>query len=207
MKTKIVLQNDPQALKMAISILQAGGLVVFPTDTVYGLGGLVNNENVITRIYQAKERSPSKAIAVLVGEVDQLSLIASQITPAAQKLADRFWPGALTLVVPVHPDLPANLSPFPTIGIRLPDHPFARELLRCIGPLATTSANLSGGPNPRNLQEVLAQLDGRVELVIDGGEVTGGVPSTVVDCTGDCAVILRHGAIDDEAIQAALTQS
>ena len=205
-ETRMVTADDPRAVREALAVLRAGGLVAFPTDTVYGVGSLAFDDQAIERLFKAKERAQSKAIAVLIGEIRQLSRVAGQVTPAALRLARRFWPGALTLVVASHPDLPHNLSPQPTIGVRMPDHAFARALLRRAGPLATTSANLSGGANPRNAQDVLAQLVGRVELVIDGGEVPGGIPSTVVDCTQDLPKILREGAITEGAIRALFTK-
>ena len=112
----------------------------------------MGDTGAIGRLYQAKERSENKAIAVLIGDVDQLGQVAGELNPAARRLAQAFWPGALTLVVPRRADLPENLSPLPTVGVRMPDHAFARSLLRQAGPLATTSANLSGGPNPRKRQ-------------------------------------------------------
>lgn len=199
--TIVMDMADPGVFPLALQILRAGGMVAFPTDTVYGLGALAFDSQAVDRLYQAKIRAASKAIAVLIGELGQLAQVTGGVTPSAERLAGRFWPGALTLVVPGHPGLPKNLSPQPTIGVRMPDHAFARELLRQAGPLAVTSANLSGGENPRNAAEVLAQLAGRVDLVIDGGEVSGGIPSTVVDCTGDSPVILRAGAISAEAIR------
>jgi len=201
MNTLLMPTSSPDAFATALHVLQNGGLVALPTDTVYGLAALVTDGSAIDRIYQAKERSPQKAIAVLVGSLDQIDQIVAQFSEVASRLAHRFWPGALTLVLPQHPGLPANLSPVPTIGVRMPDHAFALGLLRKTGPLATTSANLSGGPNPRNAGEVLAQLDGRIELVLDGGPVPGGIPSTVVDCTGKELVILREGAILAEQIR------
>jgi L-threonylcarbamoyladenylate synthase len=200
MKTELLSTDNPLAVERALAVLQAGGLVALPTDTVYGLAALVNNAPAIARIYQAKERSENKAIAVLVGEMDQLELVAGAINDTARKLAAAFWPGALTLVLPSRPGLPENLSPLPTIGVRMPDHAFARRLLIAAGPLATTSANLSGGPNPRNASEVLAQLDGRIELVLDGGDAPGGVPSTVVDCTTQDIKVLRQGAIIEKRL-------
>jgi L-threonylcarbamoyladenylate synthase len=195
MKTYLLPTSSQSALPSAIKILKNGGLVALPTDTVYGLAALVTNSAAIERLYLVKERSPQKAIAVLVGSMDQIDQVVGLFSDDARRLARRFWPGALTLIVPQHSGLPANLSPVPTIGVRMPDHPFALELLRQAGPLATTSANLSGGPNPQDAAEVLAQLDGRIELVLDGGPVRGGIPSTVVDCTGSKFAILREGAI------------
>lgn len=201
MDTKTILMNDERAVDLAVEVLKAGGLVAFPTDTVYGVGALAFEPACIERIYEAKDRDTTKAIPILVGTLEQLSHVALMLTPAAEKLAQRYWPGALTLVIPRHPSLPDVLSPIPTVGVRMPDHPYALELLRRAGPLAVTSANLSGEENPRTAQDVLAQLEGRIALVVDGGAAPGGVPSTVVDCTGEQARILRHGAIPDEEIQ------
>jgi L-threonylcarbamoyladenylate synthase len=198
--TQILSVNDPTALAQALAVLRGGGLVAFPTDTVYGVGALAFDAAGIDRIFEAKGRDTAKAIPILVGTLEQLAEVTLMLTPSAQKLAQRYWPGALTLVVPRHPGLPENLSPVPTVGVRMPDHPFALDLLRSAGPLAVTSANLSGQENPVSAQDVLAQLNGRIELVIDGGNAPGGVPSTVVDCTGEQARILRQGAIVAEEI-------
>jgi L-threonylcarbamoyladenylate synthase len=195
MRTRLISCDDPKAVEAALQVLKAGGLVAFPTDTVYGLAASVLDKAGIDRLYEAKKRSASKAIAVLVGDLDQLEQVTQTLPEGAQRLAEAFFPGALTLVVPRRPDLPENLSPGMTVGVRMPDHEFARRLLRATGALAVTSANLSGGENPRTAEEVMAQLEGRVELVLDGGSVPGGVPSTVVDCTGKNPVILREGAV------------
>ena len=207
MKTELLSTENPNAIDKAIAILRGGGLVAIPTDTVYGLAALAFDSKAIGRIYLANERSENKAIAILIGEKSQLSQVASSLNEAASQLAAAFWPGALTLVLPRHPDLPDNLSLLPTIGVRMPDHAFARRLLARAGPLATTSANISGGPNPRNAQEVLAQLDGRIALVLDGGDAPVGVPSTVVDCTGESIVVLRQGAIKAEQLWQVLDKS
>jgi L-threonylcarbamoyladenylate synthase len=200
MQTLFHKTSDPDAIDRAIGVLNGGGLVAFPTDTVYGVGALVNHPGGIERLYQAKDRSTNKAIAVLIGDPAQLELLTPGLTPSAQLLAAHFWPGALTLVVPRRSDLPHNLSSLPTIGVRMPDHAFALTLMRRSGPLATSSANLSGKADPRTAGDVLEQLEGRVELILDGGPVPGGVPSTVVDCTQDSLRILRQGAISEEAI-------
>lgn len=181
-----------------------GGLIVFPTDTVYGLAALPFQPQFIERLYVVKGRSSQKAIGILLGKKADLDLVISAMSPIAARLADAFWPGPLTLVVPRHPSLPFVLAPDETIGVRMPDHPVALALLRQSGPLAVTSANLSGRENTGTAQEVLNQLRGRIHLILDGGRVPGGVPSTVVDCTGEQPVILRQGPITLEAIQAAL---
>ena len=200
METRLLSTSHPDALAAAEDILNQGGLVAFPTDTVYGLAALVSSETGIARLYAAKERSTNKAIAVLIGEQSQLAFLTPGLSASAYRLAEAFWPGALTLVVAKNLALPANLSPLPTIGVRMPDHPFAQALMQRCGPLATTSANLSGESNALNADQVLEQLAGRVELLVDGGTVPGGVPSTVIDCTKTPPVILRHGAISEAAI-------
>ncbi len=206
MKTEILRADHPVAIQHAIDVLEHGGVVAFPTDTVYGLAALPFKEETVERLYFVKGRSNLKAIAILVGAVADLSLVTLSMTPLAKKLADAFWPGPMTLIVPSSPTLPPNLSPIPTVGVRMPDHPTALALLRQAGPLAVTSANLSGGANATTVQQVLAQLDGRIHLVIDGGPTPGGVPSTVVDCTSDRPVIVRLGPISEEQVTAALGQ-
>jgi L-threonylcarbamoyladenylate synthase len=200
MKTKILSCEAPDAIQRAMAVFQAGGLVAFPTDTVYGVAAPAFSREGIDRLYEAKGRENTKAISVLIGGPDQLEVIATNLPESASRLAQHFWPGGLTLVVSRRPELPDNLSPLPTIGVRMPDHAFAIALLKRCGPLATTSANLSGKPDPQNAQDVLEQLDGRIELVLDGGAAPGGIPSTVVDCTLPEPAILRQGAISSEAI-------
>lgn len=204
MNTLIIKTNDPKALVRGQQILQAGGVIAFPTDTVYGLGCLVTEADSIDRLFEIKGRDTNKAIAVLIGNVDHLTRVTVALGDSARRLAKEFWPGALTLIVPRHPGLPTNLSPLPTIGVRMPNHAFAQSLLQINGPLATTSANLSGLPSPVTAQDVLDQLADRVDLVLDGGPCPGGVPSTVIDCTGTELRILREGAITRETLERAL---
>lgn len=201
MHTERLFTSDPQAIPRALSVLQSGGLVAFPTDTVYGLAAATFSAQAIEKIFEAKTREATKAIAVLIGDVEQLNLLTPGMTDPARRLAAHYWPGALTLVVPKHPMLPENLSAYPTVGVRMPNHLFALELLRKVGPLATTSANRSGASNTVSPQEVLEQLDGRIDLLLDGGFCPGGVPSTVVDCTQDPPAVLREGAIPEEEIR------
>lgn len=200
-ETQMISANHPNAVEKALTVLRGGGLIAFPTDTVYGLGGDLFSYNSIERIYQAKDRESTKAIPVLIGDVAQLNRVTAEIGAKARRLAETCWPGALTLVVPKHAGLPENLSVMPTVGVRMPDHPFALTLLRASGPLAVTSANLSGQASPQTAEDVMAQLRGRIELIIDGGKTPGGTPSTVVDCTAEEPVILRVGPISAEEIQ------
>jgi L-threonylcarbamoyladenylate synthase len=204
MQTRIILASDPQAIDLAIQTLASGGLLAFPTDTVYGLAARVSDPAGIDRLYAVKGRDSAKAIPVLLSSPDELPQVTAGMNPTARRLAQRFWPGPLTLVVPRHPGLPENLSNLPTIGVRMPDHPLALALMRRSGPLAVTSANQSGGENTCTAQEVQAQLEGRIELILDGGQTPGGMPSTVVDCTGEQLVILRQGPITAADLQQAL---
>jgi L-threonylcarbamoyladenylate synthase len=204
MKTQVVSTEEPNALAYALDVLNHHGSVVFPTDTVYGLGGLAFDPEAIERLFVIKGRQQSQAIAVLLGRADDLSKIADHPNPAAQKLARAFWPGPLTLVVPQHPDVPEALSPLHTIGVRIPDHPFALKLLQTAGPMAVTSANLSGEANTMTAGEALDQLDGRVHLILDGGKTPGGVPSTVVNTLTDPIEILRKGPIKKSALLKAI---
>jgi L-threonylcarbamoyladenylate synthase len=202
METQVFAADDPQGIQKALELLRSGQLVAFPTDTVYGLGGLVFDSNAIDRLYAVKGRDDSKAIPVLVGSVGDLGRVTSSMGALASRLAARFWPGPLTLVVARHPDLPGNLSPDPTVGVRMPDHPAALALLRLTGPMAVSSANLSNQPSASSAAEVLGQLEGRVPLILDGGRTPGGQPSTVVDCTGPELRVLRPGPITLEQLLA-----
>jgi L-threonylcarbamoyladenylate synthase len=200
MDTLILPIFSPDALPRALEILQGGGLVAFPTDTVYGVGALAFNSAAVESIYAAKDRPNEKAIPVLLGGVDDLAKVTSSVPPMALTLASRFWPGPLTLVVPKHPDLPEAISASPTVGVRVPDHRITRALLQAAGPMAATSANRSGQPSPSTAQEVMAQLGGRTALILDGGRTPGGIPSTVVDCIGAEPKILREGPVSKAEI-------
>ncbi|MBV6466178.1 MAG: Threonylcarbamoyl-AMP synthase [Anaerolineales bacterium] len=195
MKTEILPADDPLSIARALEILRAGGLVVFPTDTVYGLGSLAFDQAAIESIYAVKGRPLEKAIPILIADAADLDRLARAVTDLARRLASRFWPGPLTLVLPKRADLPAAVSATRTVGVRVPDHAAARALLRAAGPMAVTSANLSGRSSPRSAEEAASQLGGRVPLVLDGGETPGGVPSTVVDVSGSVPVILREGPL------------
>ncbi|MBN1454394.1 MAG: threonylcarbamoyl-AMP synthase [Anaerolineales bacterium] len=201
MKTIILPAGQDDSIPRALELLKHGGLVAFPTDTVYGVGALAFNAAAVESIYIAKDRPVEKAIPILIGGPEDLDKVAVDVPPIAAKLAARFWPGALTLVVPKHPDLPDVVSAAPTVGVRVPDHPVARALLHAAGPMAVTSANISGQVSPNTAEEVMRQLNGRIPLILDGGETSGGVPSTVVNCLGAEAVILRAGPVTLKDIQ------
>ena len=202
MKTKIIPANEIQA---ALEILQRGGIVAFPTDTVYGLGAFAFNNNAIESIYIAKDRPTEKAIPILIGDLNNLEKVADDIPNMAFRFAARFWPGPLTCIVPKKQTLPPAVSATMTVAVRIPDHADARALLRAAGPMAVTSANISGQPSPSTASEAYKQLNGRIPLILDGGKTKGGIPSTLVDCTGEKPVILREGPITLADLLAAVT--
>jgi L-threonylcarbamoyladenylate synthase len=204
-QTELIPAEVDGAILHAIEILHSDGLVAFPTDTVYGVGCLAFNARAVENIYKAKKRPMDKAIPILIGSSEDLGKVAVQIPPPAARLVARYWPGPLTLVLPKHPDLPDVISDKPTVGVRVPDHPIARQLLQSAGPMAVTSANLSGRESPRTADQVLEQLGGRIHLILDGGETPGGMPSTVVNCLGGEPMILRQGPISQKDIQFLLT--
>jgi L-threonylcarbamoyladenylate synthase len=201
MKTEIVPASQ---ISRALEVLQRGGIVAFPTDTVYGLGALAFNNAAIESIYTAKDRPLEKAIPILIGDLSDLDKVGFDIPDMALRFASRFMPGPLTCVVPKKPTLPRAVSATSTVAVRIPNHPDALALLRAAGPMAVTSANTSGSPNPLTARDVYDQLNGRIPLILDGGKTPGGIPSTLVDCTGEKPVILREGPITLENLISAL---
>ena len=190
-----LLPANAESIQVALQILREGRLVAFPTDTVYGVGALVFDGKAVESIYVAKQRPIEKAIPVLMADAADMEKVGMAIPEVAYQLAARFFPGPLTCLIPKQPTLPESVSATETVGVRVPDHEVARSLLRAAGPMAVTSANISGQANPSTAQEVLAQLGGRIDLILDGGKTPGGVPSTLVDCTGKDLKILREGPI------------
>lgn len=201
------IHDDDAGRREAIEVLRRGGLVAFPTDTVYGLAVALETPGGIERLFAAKRRSPDSAIGLLLADAAQAGSIGI-VTPAAAALAAACWPGGLTLVLAQRTDisLPAVLTGgIPTIGLRVPDHDAPRELAAAVGPLPTTSANLSGQPEAADAAEILDELGDAVELVLDGGPAGGGPSSTVVDCSGDGVRVLRVGAVPVERLAAVLS--
>jgi L-threonylcarbamoyladenylate synthase len=202
----LVLPDGDDARARAVELLRAGRIVAIPTDTVYGIAADLGLPDAIERLFAAKRRPPEKAVAVLLADAGQAWLLGER-TPHAEALAARYWPGGLTLVLRVHEGvaLPGVLAAgLPTVGVRLPDHDAPRAIARTLGPLPTTSANLSGAPDAADAAEVAASLGDAIALVIDGGAIRGGPASTVVDCTSDHPVIRRVGAIPAADIAATL---
>ncbi|MCX7683302.1 MAG: L-threonylcarbamoyladenylate synthase [Anaerolineae bacterium] len=205
---EIVHAGSDYALQRAIEVLEAGGLVAFPTDTVYGLAAKPWDVAAVARIYEAKCRPAERAIPLLLsdaGQLERVAVVTPQMRQQLDLLIDRFWPGGLTLVLPKSEVVPEIVSQGPTVAVRVPDLPLALALIKGVhGVLAVTSANISGQPSPVTAQEVEEQLAGRIDLIIDGGPVRGGVPSTILDCTVSPPALLRRGAIPEEALSAVI---
>jgi len=204
MRTRVIPLEDGKVLPEAARVIQSGELIAFPTDTLYGLGSSAYDSGAVDRLYQVKERPYTKALPILIGDLDELDSLAAGVTTPVQRLLHTWWPGPLTVILRQRPGLPENISPSPTVGIRLPDLTFTRNLLRTTGPLAVTSANLSGRPGARSATEVLEDFQGKIPLILDGGPSPGGTASTVVDCSQEEWSILRVGPISErQIIQAA----
>jgi len=188
----------------AADFIRRGGVVAFPTETVYGLGANVFDEQAIEKIFEAKKRPNDNPLIAHVGNLEQIKLLVSEITPNAEKFIEAFFPAPLTLVLPKANTVPliatANLG---TIGVRMPRNELALEFLRmCETPLVAPSANLSGRPSPTTWRAVFEDLDGRIECILQGAVATEiGLESTVVDCTGNTPFVLRSGAITLEDLQ------
>lgn len=192
-----------QQVELGISVLKQGGLVAFPTDTVYGLGAGANIPQAVERIYKVKERPPSMALPLLLADISQIREVAEPVPPVARLLADKFLPGALTIVLyKSNSVLDVVTAGGRTVAIRIPDHLVPVSLAQGLGmPIVGTSANLSGKSSALTAEEVRSQFGGKVDLVIDGGRCSGGIESTVIDVTGEIPVVLREGAIPREELK------
>lgn len=188
--------------RVAAAILRAGGLVAFPTETVYGLGADARDARAVAAIFSAKGRPPDNPLIVHVANPAQMAQVADRVPAAAYALLTQFAPGPLTVIVPRHPAIPlAVTAGLDTVGVRVPSHPVARALLMAFdGPVAAPSANRSGRPSPTTWPAVVEELDGRVDAILQGRASSIGLESTVIDCTCEPPLILREGAITREAI-------
>ena len=205
---EIISQSDRRALDLAVSALKSGELVVYPTDTVYGLGAAAGNEEAVRRLFVAKGRSPSKAVPLLIADSGMAAAVAD-VTPVAHRLMSALWPGALTIVMRrLDSYQSAALAGGDTVALRVPDHDFARSMIVGMGePVVGTSANRSGGRVAASAAEAAFQFGEMVALAVDDGKATG-VESTVVDITrSDGPVIVREGAVTQEEIEGALGRS
>ncbi len=195
--------SDADALVRASRALRAGGLVALPTDTVYGVAAAAFDAVAVAALYAAKQRPLEKAIPILIADASGLEQVAIEVPAVARRLAAAFWPGALTLVLRKHAALPEQVSAGPTLAVRVPAHAWLLQLLAVVGPLAVTSANLSGSPALHAAAAVDAQLGARLAMLVDAGALPGAPPSTIVDCMAQPPQILRQGAISSAAVHAA----
>lgn len=184
-------------IKKGIEILKKGGVIAFPTDTVYSLGAMITSSKAVERVFEIKGRDKTKALPVLVEDISQMKTLASKMPDIACRLSQRFLPGALTLVLPktelVSDAITGGMN---TVALRIPDNEAALKLIKGVGaPLTGTSANLSGKKSTLTAEEVKAQLGDRIDYVVDGGRVSGGVESTIVDFSGEKAKIIRQGSV------------
>jgi L-threonylcarbamoyladenylate synthase len=186
-----------QQIEKGISILKQGGIVAFPTDTVYGLGACADLPQAVERVYEVKERPQNIPLPLLLADVSQITEVAEPVTPIARLLINSFLPGALTIVLPKSNSVSDIITAgSTTIAIRIPAHPVPIALIEGLGtPIVGTSANLSGRPSPLTAAEVYSQLGDKIDLIIDGGCCPGGKESTIVDVTSETPVVLREGAI------------
>ena len=213
METKIIQvtkENIEQTAKEAASVWADGGLVAFPTETVYGLGGNGLNKEASKKIYAAKGRPSDNPLILHIADMEQLYPLVKtdneKIMARAKAVADAFWPGPLTMILPKADNIPYETTGgLDTVAIRMPSHPVARRLLQvCQLPIAAPSANLSGRPSPTSASHVIEDMDGRIDMIIDGGDVGIGVESTIVDLTGETPMLLRPGFVTPEMLEEVL---
>jgi L-threonylcarbamoyladenylate synthase len=199
--------SEPGAIERAAEILRRGGLVAYPTDTVYGLAALPSHDAACTRLFEAKKRAPDQSMPLLIASPHDLALVATDVPAVARRLIGQFWPGALTIVLAKTPTFRSLAVAGDTVALRVPDHPVPRELVRLLGtPITGTSANIAGGPEPLTADDVRSQLGDVLDLILDGGRCPGARPSTVIDCTVEPPRIVREGAISrEELVRAAGT--
>lgn len=191
-----------EKIQDAISLLKSGVPVAFPTETVYGLGAPVFSHDAIQKIFSIKGRPQDNPLIVHVATIEDVGQIAQDLPPSFFELADRFWPGPLTLVVKKRPEVPSIVSAgLSTIAVRMPSHQMALALIQAVGPIAAPSANLSGRPSPTCALDAFEDLNGKIPLILDGGSCAIGIESTVLNISGDTLQILRPGAVTKEELE------
>jgi len=190
-------------VEQAITILKRGGIVACPTDTVYGVGAAINIEPAVERVYRIKGRPLGRSLPILLADKSQMAEVARVVPPLAWRLADRFFPGALTIVLFKSESVPDIVTGGrKTVAVRVADHPIPIAIVRGLGvPIVGTSANLSGSPSALTAEEVRAQIGDRVDMIIDGGRCPGGIESTIIDVSGEKPRILRQGPISMEELK------
>ena len=202
----LILTDSPEDIEKAAEIIKAGGLVAFPSETVYGLGADAMDLLAVSKIYRAKGRPSDNPMIVHICDREMLGILTSEVTPDMEKLMDAFWPGPMTLIVKRLPEVPdVTTGGLDTVGIRFPSHPVAMALIRASGrPIAAPSANLSGKPSPTTADHVVKDMMGRVNAIIKSGPSQHGIESTVIDMTGVIPMILRPGVITSSMISEVL---
>jgi len=200
------LHPDPELIRQASTVIQRRGLVAFPTETVYGLGANALDEEAVAKIFHAKGRPSNDPLIVHVASLKDFKLVAAEIPPVVEKLAKVFCPGPLTFVLPKLPNVPASVTAgLNTVAVRIPSHPVALALIRASGvPIAAPSANRFGHTSPTTAAHVIDDLNGRIDMILDGGATSVGVESTVLDVTCTPPIILRPGGVSREAIEAVM---
>jgi len=194
---KLTADNADEVIHQALSIMREAGLVSYPTETFYGLGVKYNMLLALRKLYVIKERPQGKAIPLIIGRVEQLSLITDSVNDTAQELIKKYWPGALTLIFNACSDLDKHLVYKNKVAVRMPGESFALKLAKASEfPITATSANISNMPPASNALAVLHYFNGAIDLIVDGGQTSGRLPSTIIDVTASQLKILRHGAID-----------
>ena len=210
MNTKVIKieEADEEALREAGQVLKSGGLVAFPTETVYGLGGDALNRDSSRKIYEAKGRPSDNPLIVHIAEMEALEDIVQEVTPQARRIAEAFWPGPLTMILPKSDKVPLETTGgLSTVAVRMPSHPVAKKLIQYGGGyVAAPSANTSGKPSPTVAKYVVEDMDGRIEMILDGGEVGIGLESTIIDLTVNPPQILRPGYVTERMLAEVLGQ-
>ena len=206
MKTLLLSASDPSTAQIAADIIRRGGLVAIPTETVYGLGADGLNEQAVVKIFEAKGRPQDNPLILHVAEPMEMEKFCHDIPEAAYDLAERFWPGPLTMVLPARDIVPRRTTAgLDTVAVRCPDNTVTREIIRLSGvPIAAPSANISGKPSTTTAQHVLHDHDGKIDAIVDGGPCRVGVESTIVDLTEERPRLLRPGGITPEQLTAVL---
>ncbi len=201
-KTEVISQNDPECPKKASAVLKAGGVIVYPTETLYGIGAIASNSGAVDRIFEIKGRPHGKPIPLLVKDIRMAAKIA-KIPSIASVLSDQYWPGRLTMILEQKTDLPELITcGSGKIALRISSHPFLKSLFELISePLTSTSANISGGPNISDPEELFETFGGKVDLIVDSGKIPASKGSTIVDLTLDPPQILREGDISSKTLK------
>ena len=213
MKTKVIKIKDKTRpedgeLLEAAEILRSGGLVAFPTETVYGLGANALDEAAAKKIYAAKGRPSDNPLIAHISSMEELPALVREIPEAGRKLAEKYWPGPLTMIFPKKDVVPyGTTGGLDTVAVRMPSDPVANRLIKLAGiPVAAPSANTSGRPSPTRAEHVIEDMDGKIEMILDGGQVGIGVESTIVDVSGPVPTLLRPGAVTLEMLRETLGQ-